>query len=113
MRDTRPVTNAIPFVLYQLPRGTAYLINFDLHTPQSLAKASLIKAAGFWFEIERLSTGELSATITDDNGDYSFAVGPDGPGLEDRINEMIMGFDIEEAKLQSEEHEATNDPVSP
>lgn len=103
MKDTRPVTNSIPFMEYRLPNGARYPFNFELATPQSLAKAKLIKDAGFWFEIERLSNGMISATITDANSDWGHIVGEDAPGLENKINQMIMDFDIETMLKLSEE----------
>lgn len=106
MRDTREVTNSIPFIEYRLPNGSRYPFDFTLATPESLAKAKLIKNAGFWFEIERLRNGMISATITDANNDWAIAIGDDAPGLEHIINQMIMDFDIEATVQLSANEEA-------
>jgi hypothetical protein len=61
-------------------------------------------AAGFRFEIEMLSFGGMiSATISDDNGDWGSAIAENGPPLVDAINDMIMKFDTDKAKQMSDE----------
>jgi hypothetical protein len=77
------------------------MIDFAMSTPEALEKAKLIKEAGFWFEIEMLTTGGIFATITDDNDDWALGIYYNGPGLEDDLNKMIIDFNIDRAKTAS------------
>ena len=93
---------AIPFTQYMLPDGQRKKVSMPCQKVTH-TKACQIMEAGFAFEIEILSTGMVSATITDkrgDTGDVAFYVGANDETLPQGIAEMIDYFDIEYAWRQ-------------
>lgn len=108
------MTHYVPFKRYFRPDGKYRMVNFPTEDAAVKAKADQIIAAGFHFEFEDLSTGTLSPTIGDDNGDWAYALthpieGEDGDAQTARLNanieKMIRDFDIEDAKRKSKETE--------
>lgn len=87
----------IPFTQYIRPDGRAKRV----HLPVDKAvyeKANQIIEAGLSFEVENLMDGMVSATITDpDDGDLDICIGPNGPGMKERISAMILRFRIPSA----------------
>lgn len=77
----KPVT----FTEYVLPRGDKRPGHFDL--PNEVAdKAHALQERGMGFEIERLTTGEISLTIVGEDqdgeeGDLDIEVVPNQPGM--------------------------------
>lgn len=77
----KPVT----FTEYRLPRGEKKPGHFDL--PDDVAeKAHALQEKGMGFEIERLSTGEVSLTVVGENedgeeGDLDIEVVPNANGM--------------------------------
>ena len=96
-------TYKIPFTQFLRPRGTPAPREFITHRADVFDKAGLITADGFTFEIEELMTGEVSATISDEHGDYAHIICHNKPDhVEGRINDMIMNFDIARGLKQRE-----------
>lgn len=63
--------------------------------PDNVAdKADAIVAAGYRFECELLTTGHVSFTISDNDGDYAIKVIPNGPGVAATVTALVMGFDL-------------------
>lgn len=85
---------AIPFTQYMRPDGHRVPQFIDLDATTEEKSANLI-AQGFRFEIEVLTTGEVSMTIVhDDYGcDVAIRVCPNGPQVPAKVAEMINGFD--------------------
>lgn len=60
-------------------------------------KVKNIRKSGFEFHIEILTTGQVSGTISDNDGDYAFFVCDNGPEVPMNIEKMINNFDITDA----------------
>lgn len=88
----------IEFTQYLRPDGRQRKITIDL--PEVQSKADAIIAAGFVFEIEVLSEGTVSATISDDLYDHSNVLASNSPDVPAAIAAMIMDFDIDAAAKQ-------------
>ena len=90
---------SIPFTQYLRPYGHKRAVKID--RPENVVlKAAEIAAAGYQFEIEELSTGHVSMTITgwnpetDEEGDVAQRICPNGPKVPEKVDEMILGFEI-------------------
>lgn len=87
---------SIPFTQYLRPYGRKVAVSIEME-PEVEAKAQQIIDAGFVFEIEQLSTGQVSATIadprTDEDVKYASIV-PNGPRVPEAIKLMILEFQI-------------------
>ena len=58
---------------YCLPNGKAKEV--EIEVPASVgANALLIKEMGYWFEVEIITDGSVSMTITDDDADHDIEV---------------------------------------
>lgn len=92
----------IPFTQYMRPNGRPVPVLHITHRADVFDKAGKITAEGFSFEIETLTTGEVSATIGDEHGDYAHIVcaNTSEAHVRDRIGDMIMNFDIERGKRE-------------
>lgn len=85
----------VQFTQYLPPRGQKKPVSIEM--PEAVeAKAAQIIAAGFTFEIETLSTGEVSMTITHDDGDVAIRVCKNGPDVPKNVQDMIEKFRIPE-----------------
>lgn len=79
---------AVPFTQYMRPHGHKMQVYIDL--PEEIeAMAKEINNAGFRFEVEMLTTGDVSATISDNNGDYEFNIGPNDARVPERMSDLI------------------------
>lgn len=85
--------NTVPFTQYLLPDGRKAPVLFETDKEHS-AKGAAIRAAGFEFEIEMLTTGAVSATIVDpiSEEDVDIVVASNGPTSSAAINAMIDRF---------------------
>jgi|SRR3989304_1089239 len=91
----------IPFTQYMLPNGRREAVTID--RPEYIAnKALRIIDAGYSFECEVLTTGEVSVTITGKNCDVEIEVCENGPPLMGAIDRMIERFDFDTARRQDE-----------
>lgn len=84
----------IPFTQYLRP-GTSFTgcKPVAIDRPDHVAdKAKQIIAAGYRFECEILTTGEVSLTITDDEADHAIEVVPNGPGMGEAVDRLVLGF---------------------
>jgi hypothetical protein len=91
----------IPFTQYLRPNGRQIPVEIALDYDTEL-KARAILDAGFKFEIEMLSTGQVSATIADpvNDEDVSHAkIVPNGPAVPQAVKDMIMDFQLKEPGL--------------
>lgn len=94
----------IPFTQFMLPNGARRSI--EIERPEAITeKAEAIIKAGFRFEVEILSTGHVSLTITGDNIDVAIRVVSNGfaVAVAAAVDDMIENFDIDEAKRRDEE----------
>lgn len=85
---------SVRFTQFLLPDGRRQEVEIDLD-PKVEEKAAKIIAAGYKFEIEMLSTGDISATIADPkiDDDVAFAaIVPNGPDVPQAIEDMIKEF---------------------
>ena len=79
---------AIPFIQYLRPDGQRVPVFFDT-TSDQVDKAKKIMAQGYVFEAEVLTTGEVSLTVTNDDGDIASQICPNGPGLEKHVEALV------------------------
>jgi hypothetical protein len=96
----------IPFTQFLLPNGKQREQFYTTENKEVYDKAMQIISAGFRFEVELLTTGHASATIgglqqfdEDDEPemqDVAFVIAANGPPLVEKIERMIMEFDIPE-----------------
>lgn len=86
----------IHFVQYLRPDGRKSLVHIE--RPGTIVQvADRILRYGFWFECELLSTGQVSLTISDKNGDYAIELCKNGPGVAETVDKLILGFNIPNA----------------
>ncbi len=82
----------IPFTQFMRPDGRSVPVSIEV-APAVAARANAIIKRGLAFECEMLSTGQASITITDpEEGDLDIRVVPNGPGVREAVEEMVMGF---------------------
>ncbi len=93
----------IVFTQYCLPDGRRRQTSMDV-SEATARKADEIVAAGFCFEIEILTTGHISATIGEPHEelDIVMKIMDNGPGVREKIEEMVAGFNAEEARAEIE-----------
>ena len=92
---------AIEFTEYVRPHGRRETVHIE--RPRAVYdKAQAILAAGFHLEAEALSTGHASFTIADrkEEVDVDIEVVPNGPGVAEAVDRMIMRFDPEAARAR-------------
>jgi sensor histidine kinase regulating citrate/malate metabolism len=83
----------IYFTQYLRPDGRKTAVMID--RPDYIAKAAdFIRSNGFRFEIEELSTGQVSMTISDDEDDYHRKICDNGPDVPATVDELIKTFDM-------------------
>ena len=90
----------IEFTQYLRPHGRRVQV-FIERPDHVVSKACLIRAAGYRFECEHLTTGHVSLTISDDDGDYAMQVVQNGPSVPEVIDRMILGFDLSAESVRS------------
>ena len=88
----------IEFTKYTLPDGAQNIWTFPTTSEELKNKAEEIIKAGFMFDIETVSTGEVIATIADPDcgvGEFSITNGACEGDTIIGIEEMIVNFDID------------------
>ena len=81
----------IPFTQYLLPDGRKKEI--EIERPKDIYKKAMsIIEAGYWFEIEVLSTGHINMTISDDEDDYDMEIAINALGVSLAVDKMINHF---------------------
>lgn len=90
----------IPFTQYLRPDGRKVDVSIEV-SDEVGTKAHAIIAAGYRFECEILTTGQVSVTITDDEADHAIEIVMNGPDIPVTVERLIMNFVIPtvEAKL--------------
>lgn len=95
------------FIEYVLPNGKTKDRVFET-TQEVYEKAVDIRKAGFRFEMEILRNGMVSATISDDDGDYHHMLFANKPTIiQESIDALIMNAKI--ADMRSVRSERTSD----
>jgi len=84
----------IPFTQYKLPDGRR--VEISIERPTSVAeKARQIIDAGYVFECEVLTTGDVSLTITDpEEGDLAFQVCANGEAVPGAVDRLVEEFKL-------------------
>ena len=86
---------AIPFTQFLIPDGRTREVSIA-RSKEVERKAQQILAAGFVFECEHLSTGDVSFTITDGaKGDVAVEICPNGPAVPEAVDRLVGDFDLE------------------
>ena len=81
----------IPFTQYMRPDGRR--VEVSIERPEEICKkAEAIINAGYCFEIEVLTTGLVSMTISDDEADHDMEIVDNGPGVPVAVDRMINRF---------------------
>lgn len=81
----------IQFTQFMRPNGRQVTVSID--RPSNIGKlAEHIVQRGYGFECEQLSTGEVSLTIVDEDGDHDIEVVANGPEVPLAIDRMIERF---------------------
>lgn len=80
---------SIPFTQYLFPNGRK--VKVSIERPLEIAtKAADIIASGKRFECEMLTTGDVSLTIADDDGDQDIEVVPNGPDVPAAVDRLVL-----------------------
>lgn len=83
----------IYFTQYLRPDGRKTAVQID--RPDHIAKAAdFIRSNGFRFEVEELSNGTCSFTISDEHDDYHRKLCPNGPNVPATVDELVKTFDM-------------------
>lgn len=83
---------AIQFTQFLRPDGRPVSVSID--RPDEIAsRAASIVRRGFRFECEHLTTGEVSLTIADDDGDHAIEVVANGPGVPLAVDRLVTQFE--------------------
>ncbi|MDW9726340.1 hypothetical protein GOB91_29265 [Sinorhizobium meliloti] len=81
----------IPFTQYLMPDGRKAPVR--INRPDEISdKAEKIIEAGYRFECEVLTTGQISLTIAGKDGDEDIEVVPNGPEVPVAVDRMITRF---------------------
>lgn len=80
---------AIPFTQYVRPFGGRRATTI-LRPAHIASAADRVIAAGYRFECEELTTGEVSLTIANDNGDFDIEVCANGPGVPNAVDRLVI-----------------------
>jgi hypothetical protein len=89
----------IPFIRYSLPDGRRSRVEMAC-SPEAAQRAQEIIAQGFVFEVEVLSSGNVSTTITDpQRGDFDITIGANGPDVTRNVEAMVKRFDDRQAAM--------------
>lgn len=103
---------SIPFTQYIPPYGrtmdTKTVCN--LYTDEVLNKAQAFIDAGFRFEVEILTTGMVSMTISDDDGDYVNVLSRNGEEIPKAVMQLINRHTVEEIEeFRDDAHDFAED----
>lgn len=82
---------SIPFTQYLLPKGTRKPVEIEV-SDLSAAKFSEAERLGCSMTCERLTTGEISLCIAHEAGDFDCLVVPEGPGVPEAVETMLLRF---------------------
>ena len=83
----------IHFIQYLRPDGRQTDIYIQ-RTAEIAEKAERIMQAGYRLECEVLLNGLVSFTIGDDDGDCAHELCENGPGIEEVVDRLIIGFPL-------------------
>lgn len=79
---------SIPFTQFVLPDGRRRRVFID--RPEHIEEAAeAIMAQGYRFEIEVLTTGHVSMTVTDDDGDLCVEVVPNDHRVSPAVDRLV------------------------
>jgi hypothetical protein len=82
---------SIPFTQFLRPNGRR--VGVRISRPEEVeTKARAIMDAGYWFEVEELTTGHASLTVTSRDQDEMFEVVPNGPEVPPAVDRLINRF---------------------
>ncbi len=81
----------VEFTQYLLPDGKKRPTHIRVSNA-AWKKAGEIVALGFCFECEILQTGQVSLTIADADGDHAIKICPNGPGVRETVERLILDF---------------------
>lgn len=85
-----------PVTLTQFLRPDDWQTDVTTMRPAAIAeKARRIQEAGLRLTAEVLATGEVSMCIEGPESDLAIRVVPNGPGVNEALDGMIMAFDLE------------------
>jgi len=90
--------NQIPFTQYLRPNGRTREVSIE-RPAEIYKKAMEIINAGYRFEVEELTTGQISMTISKDDEDCDIELVSNGPEVPVAVDRMITRFHAE--KLQT------------
>lgn len=86
----------LPVIQYLRPSGRTKTLEVEMTNMEAYTKGKKILDAGFRFEAEVLTTGDVSITITDeDEGDLAIFVSKNDHSVSQKFDNMILKFDIE------------------
>lgn len=111
-RNVDMVARTIPFTQYLRPDGRKQdvLTSDPSYTDEDLKAAQAIIDAGFRFEIEVLTNGMISMTISDSDGDYVNKLCSNTISVPDTVKRLIHTYDIETLKsLRDQQYEIDNE----
>lgn len=111
-RNVDMVARTIPFTQYMRPDGRKQDVRTSdpSYTDGDLKAAQAIIDAGFRFEIEALTNGMISMTISDDDGDYAVKLCSNNISVPDTVKRLIHMYDIETLKsLRDQQYEIDNE----
>lgn len=91
MPKTSDNLKGIPFTQYLLPNGRKIPVTIA-RPVEVYEKAMKIMNAGYRFEVELLTNGMVSMTISDDEADYAIEVVSNGPEVPKAVDRMINQF---------------------
>jgi hypothetical protein len=80
---------SIPFTQYMLPNGRKVDVSIERPSDIAAAAADIINR-GYRFECEMLTTGDVSLTIADDDGDLDIEVVPNGKDVPAAVDRLIL-----------------------
>lgn len=86
----------IPFTQFVRPNGLKRLTFFLTSDQTVYNKAQYILSRGLVFEVEELGEGTISATISNALGDLSIVLSTNGPSVVEKVEKMILEFNVEE-----------------
>lgn len=81
----------VEFTQYLMPDGRKQIIHIDLDEEYEILAEKII-ADGNVFEIEVLTTGQISMTISDDEGDLFIEVCDNGPEVPIHVLKLIDNY---------------------
>lgn len=93
MKQNQEKLYPVQFIQYFRPNGKPKPATID-RPREVFRKAVAIIEAGYRLEAEVLIGGLVSLTVGNDEGDYAAEIHFNGPGLEDAVDRLILGFEI-------------------